>query len=222
MPRPARISEADGCYHVLNRGNGQHEVFQKPEDYEAFLRLIWDACERLPMRVLAFCLMSNHFHLALQPHGDGDLSRWMQWLTTAHVRRYHRHYHGSGHVWQDRYKSFPIQADDHLYIVLRYIERNPLRANLVERAQDWVWSSLRWWRRSDRPSYLSDGPVDRPSDWVRRVNRPETDSELEAIRRSLSRSAPLGSKTWQTRTAARLGLQSTLRPRGTPRMRRSK
>ncbi|MHC4067564.1 MAG: transposase [Planctomycetota bacterium] len=84
MPRPARISVAGGCYHVLNRGNGQHEVFHKPEDYEALLRLISDACERLPMRVLAFCLMPNHFHLALQPHGNGDLSRWMQWLTTDH------------------------------------------------------------------------------------------------------------------------------------------
>jgi hypothetical protein len=93
----------------------------------------------------------------VQPHRDGDLSRWMQWLTTAHMRRYHRHYHGIGHVWQDRYKSFPIQADDHLYMVLRYIERNPLRANLVEPAWDWSWSSLRWWQRKDRPGYLSDG-----------------------------------------------------------------
>ncbi len=153
----------------------------------------------------------------LQPFREGDLSRWMQWLTTAHVRRYHRHYHTSGHVWQDRYKSFPIEADDHLYIVLRYIERNPLRANLVNRAQDWSWSSLRWWGRRNRANYLTDGPMTRPSDWVRRVNRPETDAELDAIQRSLNRSAPFGSKAWQARAAARLGLQSTLRPRGRPR-----
>ena len=94
MPRPARISVADGCYHVLNRGNGRNEDFHKPEDYEAFLRLIADACQRLAMRVLGYCIMPNHFHLALQPRHDGDLSRWMQWLSTAHVRRYHRHYHG--------------------------------------------------------------------------------------------------------------------------------
>ncbi len=214
MPRPVRISAAGGCYHVLNRGNGRAKVFRKEEDYAAFLRLIGDACERVPMRVLAYCLMPNHFHLALQPFGKGDLSRWMQWLTTAHVRRYHRHYHSSGHVWQDRYKSFPIEADDHLTLVLRYIERNPLRANLVERAQDWSWSSLRWWRRRDRPDYLSDGPMDRPSDWVRCVDRPETDAELEAVRKSFNRSAPFGAKAWQARAATRLGLQSTLRPRG--------
>lgn len=217
MPRPVRISVADGCYHVLNRGNGRANVFHKQEDYEAFLRLIGEACERLPMRVLAYCLMPNHFHLALQPWKNGDLSRWMQWLTTAHVRRYHRHYNSSGHVWQDRYKSFPIESDEHLRTVLRYIERNPLRANLVQRAQDWEWSSLRWWRRRDRAPYLSDGPMEHPSDWVRRVNRPETNAELEAIRKSVNRGAPFGDKAWQSRTAARHNLRSTLRPRGRPR-----
>ncbi len=222
MPRPARISLADGCCHVLNRGNGRAEVFHKDEDYEAFLRLLGEACERLPMRVLAYCLMPNHFHLALQPFGESDLSRWMQWLTTAHVRRYHRHYDSSGHVWQGRYKSFPIEADDHLYIVLRYIERNPLRAGLVQRSQDWPWSSLRWWRRRVRPAYLSEGPMERPSDWVRRVNRPETDAELEAVRKSVNRGAPFGTKAWQTRTANRLGLQSTLHPRGRPAKRKKK
>lgn len=217
MPRPLRKSIADGCYHVLNRGNARGEVFHKEEDYDAFLSLMRDACQRLPIRVLAYCLMPNHFHLALQPFSEGDLSRWMQWLTTAHVRRYHRHYRTSGHLWQDRYKSFPIETDDHLYIVLRYIERNPLRAKMVDGAQDWPWSSLRWWGRRNRASYLTDGPMTRPSDWVRRVNRPETDAELDAIHRSLNRSAPFGSKAWQARTAARLGLQSTLRPRGRPR-----
>ncbi|MFQ5425120.1 MAG: transposase [Phycisphaerae bacterium] len=216
MPRPPRISTAGGCYHVLNRGNGRAAVFLKQEDYRAFVGLIGEACERLPMRVLAWCLMPNHFHLALQPRNPGDLSRWMQWLTTAHVRRYHRHYHGSGHVWQGRYKSFPIEADDHLTIVLRYIERNPLRASLVERAEDWPYSSLRWWCRRDRPAWLTEGPVDRPRDWVRRVNRPETEAELEALRRSVHRGAPFGKPVWQTRVAARLGLRATLRSRGRP------
>ncbi len=213
---------ADGCYHVMNRGNGRADVFRKEEDYEAFLQLLDDACARLPMRVLAYCLMPNHFHLALQPRDDGDVSCWMQWLMTSHVRRYHQHYHTSGHVWQGRYKSFPIEADDHLYIVLRYIERNPLRANLVQRAQDWPWSSLRWWRRRDRPTYLSDGPMARPSDWVRRVNRTETDAELDAVRTSIGRGTPFGTKAWQNRAATRLGLQSTLRPRGRPSTKKKK
>ncbi len=123
MPRTARAALGGWCYHVLNRGNGRAEVFHKDEDYQAFLALFAPACERLPLRVLAWCLMPNHFHLVLQPHHDGDLGRWMQWLMTAHVRRYHRHYGGSGHVWQGRFKAFPIQKDDHLLTVLRYVER---------------------------------------------------------------------------------------------------
>jgi putative transposase len=98
------------CYHVINRGNARGTVFHKDDDFAAFLRLIGDAHERLPMRVLAYCLLNNHFHLVLWPHGDGDLSRWMQWLLTAHVRRYHRHYHGSGHVWQGAFQGVPDSA----------------------------------------------------------------------------------------------------------------
>jgi putative transposase len=158
------------CYHVLNRGNARTRVFRREADYVAFLKLIDDAVERLPLRVLSYCLIPNHFHLVLWPRGDGDLSRWMQWLLTAHVRRYHRHYHGSGHVWQGRFKAFPIQRDEHLLTVMRYVERNPLRAGLVKKAQNWPWSSLGAMAANQRPRWLVDGPVDRPRDWIACVN----------------------------------------------------
>src|SRR5690606_10569756 len=107
MLRTARASAANWVYHVINRGNGRAEVFHNDEDYAAFVRIMGDACERLPLRILGYCLMPNHFHLVLWPRHDGDLSRWMQWLLTCHVRRYHRHCGGSGHVWQGRFKAFP-------------------------------------------------------------------------------------------------------------------
>lgn len=217
MPRPPRTTIGGICYHVLNRGNGRIRVFRKEADYEAFVRLIADACERLSMPVLAYCLMPNHFHLVLQPHGEDELSVWMQWLTTSHVRRYHSHHGGSGHVWQGRFKSFPIQSDEHLYTVLRYVERNPLRANLVERSQDWAWSSLRWWGKSKRPAFLQTGPVERQRDWVAVVNRPQSDEETEALCMCIARGTPFGSERWQTRIAEQLGIESTLRPRGRPR-----
>jgi putative transposase len=113
--------------------------FIKEGDYAAFLDLMAEANEQLPLRILGYVLISNQFHLVLWPHGDGDLSRWMQWLLTSHVRRYHRHYHGSGHMWQGRFKAFPIEQDDHLRTVLRYAERNPLRANLVRRRRRIGW-----------------------------------------------------------------------------------
>lgn len=118
VPRTSRASVGRYCYHAINRGNERPEVFHKAKDYQAFLDLIGEACERLPLRVTGFCLMPNHFHLVLWPHGDGDLSRWMQWLMTSHVRRYHRHYGTSGHVWQGRFKAFPIEDDEHYLTVL--------------------------------------------------------------------------------------------------------
>lgn len=159
MPRIARASVGDICYHVINRGNAQIEVFHKDGDYRAFMELIGLACQRIPMRVLAYCVMPNHFHLALWPRSDRDLGRWMQWLLTAHVRRYHQHYRSSGHVWQGRFKAFPIEQDDHLLTVLRYVERNPLRGGLVEQAENWRWSSLHHWRTNASLNGIDPGPV---------------------------------------------------------------
>jgi putative transposase len=191
MPRTARAAVGGMCYHVLNRGNGRAQVFHKPEDYDAFIALFAPACERLRMRILGWCLMPNHFHLVLRPHDDGDLGRWMQWLMTSHVRRYHRHYHGEGHVWQGRFKAFPIQADEHLLAVLRYVERNPLRACLVDRAERWRWSSLPLRLQDSPPTFLSASPVKLPRNWVERVNRPQSAAEVAAVRRSIERGAPL-------------------------------
>jgi putative transposase len=205
------------CYHVLNRGNGRAEVFHKRDDYAAFLQLIPLAVERLPMRVLAFCVLPNHFHLVLWPYEDGDLGRFMQWLLTSHVRRYHRYYETSGHVWQGRFKAFPIQQDEHLLAVLRYVERNPLRANLVKRAEDWQWSSLRKRLEGQASELLHVGPVPLPRNWLAHVNRPQNEREVDALRRSISRGTPYGGDHWTKLAATRLGLQSTLRPRGRPR-----
>ena len=218
MARTARASRGNYVYHVLNRGNGRADVFHKDEDFAAFVRLMREANEKIPVRLVGYCLMTNHFHLLLWPHGDGDLSRWMQWLMTAHVRRYHRHYHGSGHVWQGRFKAFAIQDDDHYLTVLRYVERNPLRANLVARSQDWEWSSLKPTERSGPPGLLSDGPLAKPAQWTRIVNGVETEAELEALRQSVDRGTPFGDVNWQTVTAADLGIEASMRPRGRPRL----
>ena len=164
--------------------------------------------------------MPNHFHLALWPTNDGDLSRWMHWLQNAHVRRYHQHYHSSGHIWQGRFKAFPIQQNEHLLTVLRYSERNPVRAKLVKRAEQWRWSSAGLWLKEERPSYLVPGPARRPKEWLPWVNRAITTGELEALRRSVNRGTPFGSDIWIAKTAEQMDLQSTLRPRGRPRKER--
>lgn len=154
MPRPVRFTPGGLCFHVINRGNGRAKVFRKRSDYLAFLRILSLACGRThsPMRLLGWCLMPNHFHLMLWPRLDGDLPRFMQWLMTCHVRRHHRHYKGSGHVWQGRYKCFAAQSSAHLFTVLRYIERNPVRAKLCARAEDWEFSSARFWGSGEKGS----------------------------------------------------------------------
>jgi putative transposase len=211
MPRTARASVGGFFYHVINRGNQRARVFHSDADYRHFLGLMNRARARRQMRIVGYCLMPNHFHLLLWPYEDGDLSRWMQWLLTAHVRSYHRCYGTDGRVWQGRFKAFPIQEDEHLLTVLRYVERNALRANLVDKAEDWPWSSA---AEGQHREWL---PMALPSDWARILNEPQPRADLATIRQAVNRGRPLGTADWQQNTAARLGLESSLRPLGRPR-----
>ena len=123
---------------MLNRGNRREVVFHKPADYDAFVTAMADAQARLPVEILGYCLMPNHFHLVIRTHADGDMGRWVQWLLMAHARRYQRHYRTTGHIWQGRFKAFPVQDDDHLLGVLRYVERNALRTGLEVVEPAWL------------------------------------------------------------------------------------
>jgi putative transposase len=181
------------------------------------LQLIPESSQRLPMRLLSYCVMTNHFHRVLFPHEDGDLSSWMHWLMTAHVRRYHRHYGTSGHVWQGRFKAFPIQQDEHLLTIMRYVEPNPVRARIVRLAQRYPWSSIAKNVPMENPPALHPGPVKRDKNWIDWVNTPLTEAELETVRKSVHRGTPYGTPRWQKLTAKKLGLESSLRPRGRPR-----
>ena len=219
MARRTRCSDAGYVYHVLNRAVGRAALFEKAPDFAAFEKVIRQAWERTGMRLVSYALMPNHWHLVAWPNRDGQLSEWAQWLTVTHVRRWHAHHRtaGTGPIYQGRFKSFPIQEDDHYFTVCRYAERNALRANLVSRAEDWRWSSL--WHRHHVTAvpWLADGPLSLPADWIERVNAAQTESELAALRRCVARGAPYGDEAWQERTATALGLQSAFRPRGRPR-----
>lgn len=219
MPRRLRTALGGYVYHVLNRAVGRRTLFRKDGDYAAFEAVLRQAPEVRPMRLLGYCLMPNHWHLVVWPHRDGDLSEYLRWVTVTHTQRSHAHYHtaGTGPLYQGRFKSFPIQADDHLWAVLRYVERNPLRANLVRAAEDWRWSSL-WQRVHGDAGWLAPWPGRQPAlgVWRAHVNRVPTEAEVAAIRRSVGRGAPYGAAGWTNDTAGRLGLESSLRPRGRP------
>jgi putative transposase len=221
MPRHARIAPGGVVFHCLNRGNDRGDLFDDDADYAAFERVLETTLEQVPVRLLAYCLMSNHWHLLLWPRKDGELGAFMQRLTTMHVRRWHRHRHsdGLGHLYQGTYKSFPVQDDAHFSTVARYVERNALRKGMVKRAEDWQWSSL--WRRVHgspaQRAILGEWPIRRRPDWVQWVNRPQTDKELAELRESVKRGRPFGDRQWQAKTAKRLDLESTFRDRGRPR-----
>jgi putative transposase len=132
----------------------------------------------------------------------------------AHASRHGR----DGPLYQGRFKSFPIQNDFHMLTVCRYIEQNPLRGGLVDRAEAWRWSSL-WHRRhagEKRIPLLPEWPVARPPDWLELVNAPVSDRDGDAVRRSILRGSPFGNEIWVEGIAELLGIESTLRPRGRP------
>jgi putative transposase len=112
-------------------------------------------------------------------------------------------------------KAFPIEDGDHLVTVLRFVERNALRAELVARAEDWKWSSVTGWLRGDPLLWRGEPPV-RDGRWLARVNEPLSAADLQRLRASVSRGRPFGTEGWTRTTAARLGLESCLRPRGRP------
>ena len=220
MSRAKRTAAGGMVYHVLNRANARLPIFDKDGDYAAFERVLGEARNHCDVPLLAYCVMPNHWHLIVQPRRDGDLSRFVGWLTLTHTQRWHSHHHtvGLGHLYQGRFKSFPVQEDDHLLTVCRYVERNPLRAGLVSRAEDWRWGSL--WRRergdAEARTLLADWPVPRPGGWLSFVNAAQSLEEEEALKCSIRRGSPFGVETWVKDTVQRLGLEMTLRPRGRP------
>jgi len=220
MPRSARNTPGGIVYHTLNRAVARLTLFEKVADYEAFERVLHEAHERTPIRILAYCLMPSHWHFVLWPEADGELTEFLRWLTNTHTMRWHAHHGtlGTGHLYQGRFKSFPVQSDEYLYSVLRYVERNPVRSNLVPRAEEWRWSSL-WHRQhgdeTDK-ALLSEWPIERPRDWRWRVNQPMTEEEIEALKQSVRRGTPYGTNRWRSNAAVRLGLEHSLRPRGRP------
>jgi len=219
MPRAARSSAGGLCYHVLNRGNAGIEVFHDARDYAEFVELLQQGVDTRGIRLLAYCLLPDHFHMVLWPRKDGDLSHWMQWLSTSHVRRYHRQHQTCGHIWGGRFRAFPVQPNENLLTVLRYIEQNPLRLKelKVRKPDRWPWSSVgKEVAGLERPK-IEPGPMARGPNWLQSVQQALTAEELVLLRRSVLRGTPFGDPKWQQRIVAKLGLESTVRPRGRPR-----
>jgi len=225
MPRPLRPIAEGLVYHVINRGNNRQPVFASDGDFHAFLKAIADLKQRKAFDLYGYCLMTNHIHLLLRPQ-KVSVSRIVQSLLVSHTQRYHLFHRSSGHVWQGRFKSPVIEDDDHLLAVLRYIEANPVRANMVEYAGDYPWSSFAC-HGMGRPDpllspvdvyeQLASYPAVRQRRWSSYVHEMPEENELAAIRRSNETGLPYGGKAWVDRLCRKLKLDLTIRPRGRPR-----
>ena len=193
MPRRPRICPANTCFHVLNRAVARLPLFEKLEDYEAFERVLEEAFERESLPIYSYCIMPNHWHFVVCPETKNQLTDFFRWLTHTHTIRWHAHHHteGTGH---------------------------PVRANLCQHAEDWKYGSAGRKKSGDtnQQKILSTWPIPRPRSWLAYVNAAQSESELEAIRRSVIRGTAYGSETWATQSAARLQLKHTLRPKGRP------
>jgi putative transposase len=218
MPRQARNAPGGFIYHVLNRANGKLKLFKKEQDYLAFERVLKEAHAQVPIRILSWCIMPNHWHFVLWPKADGELTAFMRKLTHTHAQRWKPAHDavGHGHLYQGRFKSFPVQTNDHLLTLLRYVERNPLRAERVTRAQDWRWGSfsVRRQPRHELHELLSPWPIPMPADWTRWVNQSQTCEEELAMKTHIQRSRPLGDDAWMQKTVGQLSLEHTLRSPG--------
>jgi len=220
MGRARRVDVGGMIYHVLNRANFRARLFKKPAHYQDFLALLEESLNFVPVPILAYCLMPNHWHLVLYPRADGDLAKFLQRLTLTHTQRYHWKTRtvGYGHVYQGRYKSLPVESDDHFLTLVRYVERNAQRAALVAKADEWPWSSayVRLYGNEEQKKLLSPWPRAEPRHYLEWLHEPQGKEEIESIRHAIQKGRPYGSEKWVSRAVAKFGLGSTLRDRGRP------
>ncbi|MCA9355048.1 transposase [Candidatus Kaiserbacteria bacterium] len=212
MPRLARVDVANNIYHVINRATGRLQIFSERSDYQLFTDLLLEAKEITDMRVLGYTIMPNHWHLILHPRIDGDLGAFMHRLTNSHTRRVHSRTKTIGHgpLYQGRYKSFMVDKDDYFLTLLKYVERNPVRAKLVKTCEEWQWGSAQLRKRADT-KLLSESPVPLPERYFEWINASEREDSLYAIRNSVNKGAPYGRDRWVDAMVKEYSLETTLR-----------
>jgi len=189
MPRPPRIFPDGIPQHIVNRGNRRATVFTRAEDFLGFVGALADATDRTTVRLVAFCLMPNHWHLVLWPVRGCEISSYMQIVMNAHIRDLQRRHGttGTGHIYQGRFKNSPILDERQFFNVCRYVEANPFAAGLVSRAEEWRWSSLVMDGPTDDVRIVSPWPLRRPAGWLNDVNRPQGAAIVREIKRDLRR-----------------------------------
>lgn len=217
MPRRLRRGLQGAAFHVMNRAVRRTILFEKDNDYEAFISVVIESLKRFKVRILSFKLMPNHWHFVITCDWIEEISNWMHWVAGTHANRWNGAHgcRGSGAVYQGRFKAIPIQRETSLLRVCRYVERNALRKGLVSAAEQWPWSSL--YSRCNKCDLipLTEWPIPRPGNWIEIVNSEELPQELSDLRTCIRRNRPIGDPQWQRAVAPYMGM--TFRKKGRPR-----
>jgi putative transposase len=188
VPNHPTEGHAGTTFHVVNRAAYGQLLFEDFGEYLLFMRLLAWALGRSPIDLFAYCLMPNHWHLLLRPEASGDLSQFMYDLTKQHAQelRRWRDNLGAGAVYQGRYRASPVRTETYFYRAARYVERNPVRARLSERADGWLWSSASG-IGIIQGVRLAEWPEPRPKSWSEFVNEIESPEDLALIRKRTRR-----------------------------------
>ncbi len=220
MPRNTRIDVGGEIYHIINRANARLQIFHNDKDYKLFETVLREAKGRININIYSYSIMPNHWHLVVSPKKDGDLAKFMAWLTMTHTQRWHVMYRtiGGGHLYQGRYKSFLVEKSNYFIQVCRYVERNPVRAKIVKKAENWQWGSL--WRREngnpEQQKLLNSWPEPMAKDYLNWVNTMEPEENLKSIRNSVNKGKPYGKDSWIGKVIDVYKLESTIRNPGRP------
>jgi putative transposase len=209
MPRSARLTVPGLPHHVTHRGNRRQPTFFCENDHRLYIRYLAAACAATGTSVWGWCLMPNHVHLVLVPSVEGGLSAVLQRTQGRYTRAINAREKWDGQLWQGRFASF-VMDERHLLACARYVDLNPVRAGLVERASDWPWSSARAHLGSPADPLTDCGPLlERWPDWRSILEGGDDQRSLEAIRERERSGRPLGSKAFLARLAKATGRKLT-------------
>ncbi len=220
MPRLSRTVFAGIPHHITQRGNRREDVFFRDEDREAYLTWLHEYCEKFEVEILAYCLMTNHAHLVAVPATDDGLHRVLKPLHMRYAQRVNRARGWKGHLWQGRFFSSPLD-EAYLWAAVKYVERNPVRAGMIERAEDYRWSSAaaHCGKRSDSLLKLESGwsrqfsQTESWSDWLSAEDGAE---EIQLLRRNIEKGLPCGSAAFVQELGKLAGRVLEYRPQGRP------
>ena len=221
MPRLPRTVFANLPHHIAQRGSNREDVFFTDEDREAYLSWLKEYSDKHQVEILAYCLMTNHIHLVAVPATEDGLQRVLKPLHMRYAQRINRERGWKGHLWQGRFFSSPLD-DAYLWAAVRYVERNPVRAGMVKRAENYRWSSAAAHCGKEIDSLItlkssSNKKILSIDDWSAWLAEGDEKEEIQTLRKNIEKGLPCGTEGFIKRLGKLVGRELEYRPQGRPR-----